>query len=260
MSKIPDFVQGIHMPAMKNKTGAPLDLMRPGNGTPWEDRGSTGAVGAYFKTVIKSLFSPALLMDHIRRPETTNDSRVFAIISAAMWVIGVVGYNIYWLYWVLPKGQTPYVLSDPTFYWLTVLIQVLLVGGGIFAWLKIGPRLFRSLGATELKGAQPTLISNCFNCTTPMGPSILAIVPVYGWALAIIWILVDLVVAAKRRLYMKFTGAVINVAILMFLALGIAVVCYLFLSFVWGGSWFEMNGLTRKPDVVHKVATPTEAR
>ena len=63
MSKVPDFVQGIQMPNMKNKSATPIDLMRPGNGTPWEDRGSTGAVGAYIKTVIKSLTSPAVGRD-----------------------------------------------------------------------------------------------------------------------------------------------------------------------------------------------------
>ena len=68
MTKNPNFVQGIEMPAMKNKGGGQVDLMRPGNGTPWEDRGSSGVIGAYFSTVFKSMTSPGLLMDHIRRP------------------------------------------------------------------------------------------------------------------------------------------------------------------------------------------------
>jgi hypothetical protein len=245
MSKIPDFAQGMDMPAMKKKSGGPIDLMRPGNGTPWEDR-SSGVVGAYFKTVIKSLTSPALLMDHIRRPETSTDSNSFALISSVMWILGVIIYNVFWLYYVLPGGSTKYETEvDPMNYWMTTLIQCVLVGGGLFLFLRFGPRLYRSLGANELKNAQPSLISNCFNYA--MGPSILGLIPYFGWALAILWILIDLMVAGKRRLYMKTSGAVINVFIIAFVGVLVAAVVYfVLLHLIWGGL-VDMNGLTVKP-------------
>ena len=34
------------------------NLMAPGPGTPWEDRGSIGAIPAFFKTAIMSMTSP----------------------------------------------------------------------------------------------------------------------------------------------------------------------------------------------------------
>ncbi|HET6250687.1 MAG TPA: hypothetical protein VFE47_23565 [Tepidisphaeraceae bacterium] len=255
MSNIPDSVQGIEMPNMKKNANVPIDLMRPGNGTPWEDRGSTGPVGAYFKTVMKSLFSPALLVDHIRRPETTTDSTAFAIVSGAMWIGGVIIYNLYWLWVVLPSGSTGY---DPrgvdyTYYYCTMMVQLVMVGVGIFVWLRFGPRLYRALGATELKHAPPSLISNCFNYA--MGPSILALIPFIGWILAPIWIVVDLIVAGKRRLYMKGSSAIINMIIISFLALVISVLPVLFVHYVWSG-WLDMGGLSVKAQVEPKVTTP----
>ncbi|HEV8378308.1 MAG TPA: hypothetical protein VGP99_05625, partial [Tepidisphaeraceae bacterium] len=56
-----------------------FNLMAPGPGTPWEDRGSIGVIGAFFKTCFKSMFKPADLLDSIRRPETGGDSFSFAI-------------------------------------------------------------------------------------------------------------------------------------------------------------------------------------
>src|SRR5687768_12229294 len=56
------------------------NLLEPGSGTPWEARGAVGPVGALFKTIGQSMFSPGKLLDSIRRPETPSDARVFAII------------------------------------------------------------------------------------------------------------------------------------------------------------------------------------
>ena len=99
MSKIPS---GIELPNRKKQGPVAVDLMRPGNGTPWEDRGSSGAIPAYFKTAFKSFTSPGLLMDHIRRPETTSDAKRFALVSAVMWFVGLLLWNVYWLLFVLP--------------------------------------------------------------------------------------------------------------------------------------------------------------
>ena len=258
MTKNTGFGQGLEMAAFKKGGSGPIDLMRPGNGTPWEDRGSTGAVGAYFKTMIKSLTSPGLLLDHIRRPETTGDSVSFVIVSCAMWVVGVFIYNAYWLYWVLPKPDSGFEHPPDsiTNYWISALLQAALVAGGMALWLKVGPKLYRSLGATELKGANPTLIQNCFNYS--MGPSILALVPVFGSALAIIWILFDLIVAGKRRLYLKNASAVINVLLIFFIAVAIAAVVYfLLLHLVWG-KLIDMSGLTIR-EIPKPLQLPTRS-
>ena len=48
--------------ALRKKQEVYVDPMKPGSGTPWEDRGSHGLVGAYFKTVSQSLFKPVALI------------------------------------------------------------------------------------------------------------------------------------------------------------------------------------------------------
>src|SRR5579871_1848708 len=103
----------------KKAAGAFIDLMRPGDGTPWEDRGSSGALVAYFKTVARSITSPGRLLDHIRRPETTDDVKGFALVSIVMWFLGILIWNAWWLYMILPKGGTSYDprTVDTMFYW-----------------------------------------------------------------------------------------------------------------------------------------------
>src|SRR6266705_6979086 len=64
-----------------------FNLMAPGPGTPWEDRGSIGVIGAFFKTAFRSMFKPAELLDSIRRPETGGDSFSFAIGCGVMWAL-----------------------------------------------------------------------------------------------------------------------------------------------------------------------------
>src|SRR5689334_19147711 len=74
-----------------------FNLMAPGPGTPWEDRGSIGVVGAFFKTAFRSMLKPADLLDSIRRPETGGDSFSFAMGCGLMWAISALihGYLYY---------------------------------------------------------------------------------------------------------------------------------------------------------------------
>ncbi len=241
MSKNSGFPQGIEMAALKKQTAEVLDLMRPGNGTPWEDRGSTGAVGAYFQTALKGMTSPALLLDHIRRPETTSDAASFGYVSIAMWVIGVLIWNVYWLYFFLPHHDTEYFLTDATYYWLTAILQAGLVGAGLFFWVKIGSQMYTRLTETELKGVTPSLVYNCFAYS--LAPSLLAVVPVFGWGIAFVWILANQIIAGKRRLYVKNSSAIINPLIIAFCVLASAIIAYYFLGWLWS-SHLEMGGVT----------------
>src|SRR5687767_15497810 len=90
MAKSYEAPPGVDIAALKIKKGpGPVDLMMPGNGTPWEDRGAQGVVKAFFQTCVKSMTSPALLLDHIRRPDTTAEARQFAIACSVFWAIAV---------------------------------------------------------------------------------------------------------------------------------------------------------------------------
>ena len=223
--------------AHKTREVAPIDLMRPGNGTPWEDRGTIGPIPAYFKTVLKSITSPGLLLDHLRRPETTADAVSFAMTSGAMWIVGVIAWRI-WKYRQYTSMGWDVAIAN---YLLTVLGQCALVGAGIWLFVKLGSNLYVKLSAAELRNTTPNLILNLF-CYC-MGPSLLAVVPVFGQGLALLLIFIDLIVAGKKRLYLKGASAVVNALIIFICAALIGVVAYFVLGYLWG-SYFEMSGVT----------------
>lgn len=225
------------LPNAKKKQQAPsaIDIMRPGNGTPWEDRGSVGFVGAYFQTVVKSLTAPALLVDHIKRPESTSDARAFAIASATMWALGVLIWNAIWYfkYGSLGNGDgNVYLARDGAlFYWISAVAQAALFVGGVYLFMTIGVKWYTVMAERELKQAAPSLIFNCF--AYGLGPSIFALVPFYGWIFAALYISVVLVIIGRKRLYVKWSSAVINI-ILISVVTGItASVAYVAVGWVW---------------------------
>src|SRR5689334_17395996 len=70
MAKAYEAPAGVEIAALKNKkTTGPMDLMMPGDGTPWEDRGNLGTLKAFLQTAVSSITKPARLLDHIRRPD-----------------------------------------------------------------------------------------------------------------------------------------------------------------------------------------------
>src|SRR3954463_11332694 len=91
MAKAYEAPPGVDIAALRTtkKMGA-MDLMRPGEGTPWEDRGAQGTLKAFLGTCMRSITSPALLLDHIRRPDTTHEARGFAFGCSALWAVGVI--------------------------------------------------------------------------------------------------------------------------------------------------------------------------
>jgi hypothetical protein len=234
---------GIELAALKKKGTGEVDLMRPGNGTPWEDRGSIGSVGAYFQTALKSLTSPGLLMDHIRRPETTDDAKLFAMISGVMWAIGTLLWRV-WYYRQVTAPDSGFDV-DPTFFWITSLVACVVVFGAVWLWMRAGVGLYSKLAATEMRNATPTLTYNLFAYS--LGPSLLAVVPVFGQGLALLWIFIDLVVAGKKRLYMKATSAFINPFILFFCAIAIGAVFYYVGGVLVWRKALSMTGVEPKP-------------
>lgn len=246
MSKIP---QGIEMPNRKKQQGpVAVDLMRPGNGTPWEDRGRSGIIAAYFKTVFKSFTSPGLLVDHVGRPESTRDAASFAWICAAMWGVGILAWNAYWYQFVYPDPLLRYNPREfnPSSYWVMAFLQAAAVVTAVYLWLKLGARMYVALAGSELKGATPSLIFNCFAYS--LGPSILALVPVWGpikapwpWVVAGVWIHFNLIVAGRRRLYLKGVSAIVNVMLILVCVVLISVAAYYILHLVYNAA--DLGGL-----------------
>jgi len=192
-----------------------FNLMAPGPGTPWEDRGSIGVVGAFFKTCFRSMFKPAELLDVIRRPETGGDSRSFAIGCGLMWGISALihGY-LYYKHMVGEEVRTATsttedritVLGQPWAIWCVIAAVLAVIA--VLLFQKIGSSIYYSLVGTEMKSkAPPILAYNIFGYC--LGPSLLAIIPIAGPVLAVIWIAIALSIGGATRLKISARGAVI---------------------------------------------------
>lgn len=194
---------GVEIAAMKREVERIGDLLAPGSGTPWEDRGSIGVVGALFKTIGQSMFSPAKLLYSIRRAETATDARVFVLICGfffgAAWVLNDI-VN-------LKRAGTDFDMVDNGY---PMIAHFVLGIVGTWGLLHLIVRLFYKLvSAGEMKQKFPPVLAyNVYAYC--LGPAILAFIPFYiGFAVALVWILMLFIYAAKTRLAIKGSGAVI---------------------------------------------------
>jgi hypothetical protein len=202
--------------ALEKKQQTVFDPMVSGAGTPWEDRGTRGPVGAFFKTCFESMFSPGKLMLSIRRPETTTDSRIFLIIISVLWGLSALIHMGITLW---RASQMPNVIDvDPIVCTVYCLLVVVLFGGGGYVLYSTYVKIYGRLIAQE-KGAPLMTEVLLYNVNVyALGPSLLAIIPFAGPPIAVIWILCNLVVAGNVRLKLKFSAAFID-ALLSFLAI-----------------------------------------
>jgi hypothetical protein len=185
------------------------NVMLPGSGTPWEDRGAIGAISAFFKTAIRSLFKYRALVDQIRRPETTGESTVLAIVCGVMWGISIGIWDAFQYY---RFTHDPTLIVDGQQYCIELGLRV--VGAVVLTLvlLKLTTEVFYSLLSHDVQQKIPkVLVHNVFAYS--LGPSILALVPVFGWALATLWIFSNAIIGAKSRLYVRGREAVVNVII-----------------------------------------------
>lgn len=218
-----------------------LDLMLPGNGTPWEDRGTMGAAKAYVLTTIKSIVSPGLLLDHISRPNTTADGTAYAMVSGAMWIVGVIALRV-WQYMSYDVPKPKYDV-DGFYFTVTSVGICALVAGAIWLYLNTFSGMYSKLAASEMRNATPALVYNIF-CYC-LGPSIFALVPIYGQGLALLLIFFNLFVAGRKRLYLSGASAFVNALLVALSGAALAVATYFVLGWFWG-SYMEMSGVTER--------------
>src|SRR5258706_1776548 len=166
----PDDVQIASMKTEYERIG---NLLAPGPGTPWEDRGSIGPIPAFFKTAIMSMTSPRTLLFSLRRPETPGDARAFAIICGLFWGLS----------WVLHDyihfkrfSREPFDITSDGELWI---LHFILGSAGTWVLLNLVSRLFYKLvAAGEMKAAAPQVLTyNVYAYC--LGPSILALIPFY---------------------------------------------------------------------------------
>jgi hypothetical protein len=193
-----------------------FNLMAPGPGTPWEDRGSVGVVGAFFKTAFGSMFKPAQLLDSIRRPETGGDSFSFAIGCGLMWSLSALVHGFF--YYKHLEGEQERTAGSSTenqiilnaqLFWMLCGVAALLAPVVVLMVQKIGAKIYFSMVATEMKSkAPPILAHNIYGYC--LGPSVLAPIPFAGPVLAVVWSTIALVVGGVTRLKISTRGAVVG--------------------------------------------------
>ncbi len=212
------------------------NLMEPGPGTPWEDRGTHGLIRAFFRTCLMSLKSPVALFRSIRRPDTSSDATAFIIGCGLMWGIGSAIYNLALLPWYQKQPNVEVVTGV---YLLQTALQIILAPVAMWLMLKLFCAFYLKMTSDEMRSkAPPVLMYNVFAYAA--GPSILALIPLFGHIAAGIWIMALMMIAGVKRQYITTRGAVIGV-ILSIIAVGaIAIAAGFVLSMVWnnvmGGS------------------------
>ncbi len=236
--------------------------MRPGEGR--EDRGAQGLVKAFFGTCVKSITSPGLLLDHIRRADTPGEGRQFAIGCSVLWAISVAIHGIIWN--VMHPGTKEQLDWDPGWIGKThakAVVLGIIVGVAVyFLLVSAASRMYFALISTEVKNNAPrVLIYNIF-CYC-MGPSLVALVPVIGPPLALVLILRAWSVAGAKRLYVSWRGAIVA-TVLSMIAVLIGISAVLFVGDSVLANMFSLHVPTREeqglPPEVKAPAAPGAAR
>lgn len=218
--EVPDNIQ---IASLQKKQQAQLDLMKPGKGTPWEDRGGQGSVGAFFKTLFGGMFSPATLVDQIRRPETSSDVTAFVI---GCGLIGSLAALISsWLTFHQAQGQRGLEINNQVF-WIGAGLTAAAMPVAFVLVLKLAVKFYMALVSGDLKHkAPPVLFFNAFGYV--LGPTVLALIPVFGPPVAALYILILWAVVGRRRMYLKPSAALIATILT---GIALSVICI-------GGFW-----------------------
>jgi hypothetical protein len=217
MAKAYEAPPGVEIAALKNKkTTGPMDLMMPGDGTPWEDRGNLGLVKAFIQTCVSSITKPARLLDHIRRPDTTGEATQFSIACSVLWAISGIIHSILY-HWKYPP-PADWELGEGNFY-MKALLTGLLLGAAVYVLgVMFASRMYFAMVSTELKNAAPrALLQNMFSYS--LGPSILAPIPVIGPPLALLFIFIAWITGGAKRLYISWRGSIVASVLAMLISL-----------------------------------------
>lgn len=232
--------ENFEIASLRRKQAEVFDPMLPGAGTPWEDRGAHGIIGAFFKTCLMSLYAPGRLFMAIRRPETTSDATGFVFGCGLLWATSVVIHGLI----LIPHFNGERYTQVQTSNYFTILV---ITAAAAFLGTWIGMKLYCAING-KMVGQEKQL----GRITTPLvfnvnayalGPSVLAIVPIIGPPLAIIWILIDFVIAGLKRLRIRFAGAMIDAIIPYIVVLALATVVYF-------AGWFLLPYFIGDPTIV----------
>ena len=221
--------EGIEIAALKKKQQTVVNFMATGTGTPWEDRGSSGTVPAFFKTAFASLLSPGQLVEKIRRPETIGDARALVIGNACLWGLSGAMHTAIVLYLQAHKPEAIDVNIVECVLWC--LIGGAAAGLGGYVLFKIYNAIYAKLVTQEAgSGTIPDTLLYNVNAYA-LGPSFLSLIPVAGPPLALLWILICAVAVGQGRLKLKPAAAIIDAV------LGYVAILLITTAVFFGGRW-----------------------
>jgi hypothetical protein len=202
----------VHIPALQRRhVEERTDLMRPGEGTPWEDRGHLGTLPALIRTVVAVLTRPVRLLDAVRRPESTEDATHLMALTGVLVAFGVTGHLAFWHC----RGQVPLDTQRILIDILSVLLSLVMP----LVLAHVGARVCHAMTAAALRGrARLTLTQSIFAYL--LCPLALAVVPLIGPTLAPLAVLLLVVTAPRKRLRLTaaeglIAGAVSAVVMLL---------------------------------------------
>jgi hypothetical protein len=219
--------------AHQPKPAAVVDLMVSGSGIPWEDRGSQGMLAAFFKTALGMMFKPVRTLTKMRRPETADDAKRFAVVCGVVWFLAV-GIQSAFAYYVF-YARDRMLDVDGQQYVINTILEALLSGAAAALLPTVAAWMFYRLTSFDMTAkAPPVLVYNCMAYLIG-GPSLLALIPggfvpwlALGPALAGAWMFVLLLIVSIMRLRVRVAAAVIG-SILTFLAMAGMVIGAIFL-------------------------------
>lgn len=197
----------VEIASMRKEHVRRANLMEPGPGTPWEDRGSVGFVPAYFKTAFMAMFKPGTLLHAIRRPETPGDARAFTLVCGFFWGLAWVINDLV----QMVRKQEEF---DVTIHGYGMAIHFALAMAGTWFLLNLSTRLFHRLvtAGSKQQKFQPSLAYNVFAYC--LGPSLVAVIPFHiGPAIAVAWIIGLFIYGAASRMAVSPANAVVCVII-----------------------------------------------
>lgn len=208
---------------------AHYDLMAPGRGTPWEDRGSVGTVSAFIRTCLMSMGRPGALLDSIRRTSTPTDAAGFVIGVGVIWGLSALIHTILWFLYL---GKQHGVTVDPTLFWVGAALRAAAFGVGAFLVAKIATAIYYKLIAHDMTSKAPQVLA--YNVISyGLGPSLLALIPIAGPILALVWIPFVWLVGGVKRLYVRGISTFIVTMITFVITAGIAIGVFFLADLVW---------------------------
>lgn len=222
---------GIDIPSMRNRKDVQYRLMVAGPGVPWENRDEGGPVGGFLKTCRYALSKPRTMFHLVRRIETQDEARKFAIGCGVLWAVSALIHAGLRYVWALRDSS---IEVDAYSFWMRHGLGAAVVGAAVVGLLTLAVKVFYPMvSAEDMKGkGSPTLVYNLF--AYALGPSLLALIPLVGPAAAVIWIVGDLVIASADRLRVSVKGTFVGLFITVLVCLAVVAVGGYLIQYVGG--------------------------